>query len=168
MVSEDTLPEDLAAGAAKGADPDHLMALNDLLVGVFNAILRIEENSLDNRITAGTTISEIHTIAAVGMYNKDPMGVVAGRLGVTMATLTTAVNKLEARGLVCRERDSEDRRKVLLSLTKEGRKICRAHDMFHRKMVNDALSGLTPEEEAVFARALTHVKDFFDAQAAQC
>ncbi|MDO4503212.1 MAG: winged helix DNA-binding protein [Coriobacteriia bacterium] len=136
--------------------------LNDLLVDTFDAILRIEEQSLNNRITKGCTIAEIHTIAAVGMYNKDPMGLVAGRLGVTLATLTTAIGRLEKRGLVQRERDQADHRRVLVSLTKEGRKICRAHDMFHRQMVEGALADLTEEEEVVFEGALSKVKHFFD------
>lgn len=136
--------------------------LNDLLTGTFDAILRIEEQSLNNRITKGCTIAEIHTIAAVGMYNKDPMGLVAGRLGVTLATLTTAIGKLEKRGLVVRERDQEDHRRVRVSLTKEGRKICRAHDMFHHQMVDGALAELSEQEEIVFEAALAKVKAFFD------
>ena len=139
--------------------------LNDLLTETFDAILRIEEKSLKNRITQGCTIAEIHTIAAVGMYNKDPMGLVAGRLGVTLATLTTAIGKLEKRGLVVRERDQEDHRRVLVSLTKEGRKICRAHDMFHHQMVDGALSELSEQEEEVFEAALSKVKRFFDERA---
>ena len=49
-----------------------------------------------------------------------------------------------------------------MSLTKEGRKAYRAHELFHRQMVDAALDGLTSEEEAAFARGLSKVKAFFE------
>lgn len=88
---------------------------------------------------------------------------VASRLDVTLATLTAAIGKLVTKGFVQRTRCEADRRQVLVSLTKEGRKAYRAHELFHRQMVDAALDGLTPEEEAAFARGLSKVKAFFRA-----
>ena len=135
-----------------------------LLSGTFNSILRIEEKSLDNRLTHGLTITEVHTIVAVGLHEHNPMNVVAARLGVTLATLTTAVNKLAKKGFIERTRAEDDRRKVLVSLTKKGRQVLRAHNLFHHQMVDDALANLTEDEERVFAIALAKVKAFFDTQ----
>ena len=39
--------------------------INELLVGTFNSILRVEEGVLRNRLTEGLTIAEIHTIHAI-------------------------------------------------------------------------------------------------------
>ena len=139
--------------------------IDDLLSGTFNSILRIEEQSLDNRLTHGLTITEVHTIAAIGLHERNPMNVVAARLNVTLATLTTAVNKLANKGFVERTRAEDDRRKVLVSLTKKGKQVLRAHNLFHHQMIDEALAGLSEEEERVFAEALSKVKAFFDAQA---
>lgn len=136
--------------------------VNELLVETFNSILRVEENALKNRLTRGLTISEIHTIYAIGLNGASPMNVVASRLDVTLATLTAAIGKLVTKGFVQRARCEADRRQVLVSLTKEGRKAYRAHELFHRQMVDAALDGLTPEEEAAFARGLSKVKAFFE------
>lgn len=138
--------------------------IDRLLSGTFNSILRIEERSLDNRLTHGLTITEVHTIVAVGLHDQSPMNVVAARLGVTLATLTTAVNKLAKKGFIERRRAQDDRRKVLVSLTKKGRQVLRAHNLFHHQMIDEALEDLTDEEERVFAEALGKVKAFFDAQ----
>ena len=138
--------------------------IDRLLSGTFNSILRIEEKSLDNRLTHGLTITEVHTIVAVGLHDRNPMNVVAARLGVTLATLTTAVNKLASKGFIERTRAEDDRRKVLVSLTKKGRQVLRAHNLFHHQMIDEALAGLTENEERVFAEALAKVKAFFDAQ----
>ena len=139
--------------------------IDDLLSSTFNSILRIEEKSLSNRLTEGLTISEIHTIDAVGYQDKNPMNVVAARLDITLATLTIAVNKLVEKGYIERERDAADRRKVLISLTKKGRQVFRAHRMFHKKMVDEAVGLLTPEEEEAFLSAITKVNDFFKHKA---
>ncbi|MBC2890357.1 MarR family winged helix-turn-helix transcriptional regulator [Gordonibacter massiliensis (ex Traore et al. 2017)] len=139
--------------------------IDDLLSGTFNSILRIEEQSLDNRLTHGLTITEVHTIVAVGLHERNPMNVVAARLNVTLATLTTAVNKLVKKGFVDRTRAEDDRRKVLVSLTKKGRQVLRAHNLFHHQMIDEALADLSDEEERVFADALAKVKAFFDSQA---
>lgn len=136
--------------------------LDELLSGTFNSILRVEEQSLQNRITDGLTITEVHTIVAVGYRESNPMNVVASRLDVTLATLNSAVNKLAKKGYVKRERSSSDKRKMLVSLTVEGRKVYRAHRLFHKEMVEEALAELTEEEECVLARALGKVKRFFD------
>lgn len=136
--------------------------VNELLVETFNSILRVEEAALQNRLTAGLTISEIHTIHAIGMYEASPMNVIASRLDVTLASCTTAVSKLVEKGYAERKRSEADRRQVLVSLTKSGRKAYRAHELFHREMVDSALEDLTPEEEEVFARGMLKVKEFFD------
>ena len=139
--------------------------IDEMLSSTFNSILRIEEKSLANRLTQGLTISEIHTIDAIGYQERNPMNVVAARLDVTMATLTIAVNKLADKGFVVRERDEADKRRVLISLTKKGRQVYRAHRMFHKRMVDEALAALTPEEEQVFLSAITKVDRFFKEQA---
>lgn len=141
--------------------------VDTLLSDTFNSILRIEERSLKNRLTEGLSIAELHTIVAVGLHETNSMKVVASRLDVTMATLTAAMNKLERKGFVERMRSETDRRQVLVQLTSKGRKAFRAHESFHKKMVDSALSVLTLEEETVFVYALGKIKDFFDKESMQ-
>lgn len=143
---------------------DDLKTLDELLSSTFNSILRIEERSLNNRLTEGLSIAELHTICAVGLHEANPMKVIASRLGITLATLTVMINKLEKRSYVKRERSETDRRQVLVALTAKGRKAMRAHDAFHKKMVESALADLTPEEEGVFVKAVGKIKAFFDAE----
>ena len=138
--------------------------VDTLLSDTFNSILRIEERSLKNRLTEGLSVAELHTIVAVGLHEINSMKVVAKRLDVTMATLTAAMNKLERKGFVERSRSDTDRRQVLVQLTSKGRKAFRAHESFHKRMVDSALAVLTPEEETVFVSAVGKIKEFFDKE----
>lgn len=160
----DSEPEAEDEAAREAAARKRREDINDLLSETFDSVMRIEERSLDNRLTQGLTINEIHTLVAVGMYEQNCMSEVASRMGVTLATLTKVVNKLVSKGYIERARDESDRRKVLLSLTKRGREVVRVHDMFHRRMIDEALGDLSEEEEIVLASSLTKIKAFFDRQ----
>jgi DNA-binding MarR family transcriptional regulator len=50
-------------------------------------------------------------------------GELADAVGLSRGAVTTALDRLEARGLVTRARDSEDRRRVTLTLTPEANRI---------------------------------------------
>ncbi|WP_314921630.1 MarR family winged helix-turn-helix transcriptional regulator [Slackia exigua] len=146
------------------AEQEHRALVNDLLTSTFNSIMSIEERSIELRLTAGLTMSELHTLVAVGMYDKTPVTVVAQRLSVTAATVTAAVNRLVRKGYVERVPSQEDRRKVLLHLTKSGRKAVRAHDLFHARMIDSILDGMDADEEAALLRSVRRIKEFFDKE----
>lgn len=99
-------------------EPD-LKTVNDYLVSVFNDILTIEESELKKSQFNDLSITEMHTIEAIGMYKKKTTSEVAKELSITVGTLTTAINKLVKKGYVERIRSEDDRRVVKLGLTKK-------------------------------------------------
>ncbi len=119
-------------------EPD-LKTVNDYLVSVFNDILTIEESELKKSQFKDLSITEMHTIEAIGMYKKKTTSEVAKELSITVGTLTTAINKLVKKGYVERIRSEDDRRVVKLGLTKKGKLLFRVHQHFHREMVKEHL-----------------------------
>lgn len=148
-----------------GLTRDEYRFLDSIMTKTFNSVMSIEERVLESRLTAGLTIAEVHTIVAIGLHGMSPMKTVAARLGVSVPTVTNAVNRLVKKGHVERVRDDADRRLVLLRLTNSGRKACRAHDLFHKRMVVNAVEGLSRNEVDVLVKALTQVKSFFESEA---
>ena len=137
------------------------ITINELLVQLFNDILQIEEKSLKEGIISDLSITEIHTIEAIGMYAEKSMSEVAQILKITVGTLTTAINKLIKKEYVERKRIEEDRRVVLVKLTKKGKLAYRIHEKFHHDMVNTAIDGLSEEEEEVLISSLDKINKFF-------
>ncbi len=135
--------------------------INEILVQLFNDVLQIEEQSLKNGIFSDVSITEVHTIEVIGMYNERTMSEVAQRLKITVSTLTTAINKLIKKGYVERKRIEEDRRVVLVKLTKKGKLAYKLHQRFHKKMINNAIEGLSLEEEKILLSSLNKLNDFF-------
>ena len=89
------------------------------------------------------------------------MSTVARLLNVTVGTLTIAVNNLVKKGYIQRMRSEEDRRVVLISLTKLGERAYYHHKDFHEKMVLAVLKGLNVEETEALTMALTKLQTFF-------
>lgn len=61
------------------------------------------------------------------------MGEIAARLGYTKPSITGMVDVLEAHGFVIREFSPDDRRKVFISITEEGKKLVNG---LHERMLN--------------------------------
>lgn len=137
-----------------------LQVVNKLLVETFNDILYIEEKALKEGSFNDVSITEVHTIEAIGMYEKKMMSEVAKNLDITVGTLTVAVNKLVKKDYVQRFKSEDDKRIVLIGLTKKGRLLYRVHDKFHKDMVKETINGMSEDETRILAEALGRLNDF--------
>ena len=94
------------------------------------------------------------------MYEKKMMSEVAKNLDITVGTLTVAVNKLVKKDYVQRFKSEDDKRIVLIGLTKKGRLLYRVHDKFHKDMVRETINGMSEDETRILAEALGRLNDF--------
>ncbi|GLC29868.1 MarR family winged helix-turn-helix transcriptional regulator [Clostridium omnivorum] len=135
--------------------------LNELLVENFNDLISIEQKALSEGEFSDLSITEIHTIEAIGMYSARTMSEVAADLDITVGTLTIAINNLVKKGYVERRRAEEDRRVVLIQLNKRGKLAYRIHNKFHMDMIKATIEDITEEEEQVLVKALEKLNNFF-------
>ena len=136
--------------------------LNALLVQLFNDILHIEEKSMKNTEFTNLSITEIHTIEAIGTEGNRTMGEIAHDLRITVGTLTTAINRLIKKGYVERKRIEEDRRVVLVSLTDTGQAVFKAHSIFHKEMIDEIMENFEGYELEILTKSLEKVTIFFE------
>lgn len=141
-----------------------ISVLNELLVDIFNDILTIEQRALSEGEFKDLSITEIHTIEAIGMYEARSMSEVAKDLRITVGTLTTAITNLVKKGYVERKRVEEDRRIVLVQLTKRGKLAYRIHEMFHKDMIKETIKDLSEQEEQVLVGSLEKLNIFFKSK----
>ena len=136
-----------------------------MLVEVYDDVNNIEEYSIKQGAFSDLSITEIHTIEAVGLYGSKTMSEVSAELGITMGTLTIAVDKLIKKDYLERNRSSSDRRIVNVKLTTRGKLAYRIHEKFHLDMVKAIMLDFTPQEEEVLLTALgklnQHLKDIY-------
>ncbi|MEC9485561.1 MAG: MarR family transcriptional regulator [Candidatus Izemoplasma sp.] len=134
--------------------------INELLVEVFNQILSIEQENLKQR---GITLSmnEVHVLEAIVKTEPPTMTNIATRLRVTTGTLTTAVNRLVEKGYVERERLEEDKRRVMVSITKKAYDVLRIHDQFHDEMIDATIKDMKLDEDELLLQSLYNLKEYF-------
>ena len=135
--------------------------LNSFLVDMFGRINKIEERTMAGGLGSAISITEIHIIEKIGAREPLRMGELAGLIGVTLATLAVACDKLGAKGLIRRMRGIEGRRVVNVVLTAKGRAAYEYHKAFHERMIASVLDTLSPEQTAILAQSLEKLQDFF-------
>ena len=145
-------------GGGKMADAQQI---NDFLVDAFGRINKIEERAMTTGLGSAISITEIHIIEKIGLSEPARMSEIAHMLGVTLATMTVACDKLEGKGLVRRARSRSDRRVVQVTLTPRGRAVYEYHRAFHERMISSILDTLSPEQSTVLAQCLEKLQDFF-------
>ena len=134
--------------------------VNELLVEIFNDILTIEKEAISSGPFKDLSITEMHTIEAIGV-GEHTMTDVADKLDITVGTLSTAINRLVNKGYVERNRSELDRRVVEIGLTRQGRLAYKIHEAFHREMVRNMIEGLSMEGNEVLIQSLSNLNNFF-------
>lgn len=133
--------------------------INEALVDVFNNVMWIEEASLRESEFNDISIKDMHTIAAISMYEERTASQVAEMVHLTPSAMTSAIDKLVKKGYVERRRGINDRRVVELALTHRGRTVFRAHQAFHRSMAHSLFDSLSDSDARVVERAIVNLRD---------
>jgi MarR family 2-MHQ and catechol resistance regulon transcriptional repressor len=83
-----------------------------------------------------------------------PVNALGTKVLLTSGSITTAVDRLERRGLVERGGDPKDRRTRIVYLTSAGRKLIRKLFAGHEQAMESAVSVLATDERATLDRLL--------------
>lgn len=141
---------------------DFESSLNDLLVDTFNNILKYEDISLRKITDYAITVTEAHLIDAIAKNDgKATVSEIASILGVSLPTATVAIKKLDKKGFVAKSTCTDDGRRAIITLTKNGKKVYKAHSFFHRKMVRNISSTFKDKEKEVLLSAINKLSEFF-------
>jgi len=142
---------------------DFEKSLNHVLVDTFNMILKYEEISIKRIFSVPVTITEAHMIEAIGAQENEETTVseIASLLSISMPTATVAIKKLESKGFIKKEPCAMDGRRIIISLTDMGKKVERAHRLFHTRMVRNISRQFADDEKDVLYKAVTKLSEFF-------
>jgi len=136
-------------------------SINELLVTLFHKIMSIEEQAIITEEFKDISNNDMHIIEAIGIEEARSVSNVASRLDVTVGTLNIAMNRLEKKEYINRNRSESDKRVVLVTLTEKGRKAFFHHRDFHKKMIRAIVADLSEEEMHSLYGCLSRLMDFF-------
>lgn len=111
----------------------------------------------------GLTASQLLLLQVLDQHGESTAGEIAAHMGITQATTTNLLHKLEDRGLVSRRRSDTDRRKVWLTLTEAGReKLMAAPDDLQERFSHQ-FEALEDWEQSMIIAALERISAMMGA-----
>src|SRR5882757_8244832 len=138
------------------------------LIGLFAGIIkglkadREEEKpeELQRAFDEGS-LGERHFPPLIVLSLEGPLSVseLADRVGLTVATTSLLVGELSKAGLVDRSEDEQDRRRTIVSLTEEIRKIAEPRIQEHLQPFKRTLERLSPAARAHFMEGVRVLND---------
>ena len=137
--------------------------LNQLLVCTYRNVGKLEEGMLHSVSGMEVSIGELHLMEIIG-ESKDKgvlIGELAQRMELTPPTVTVAVNKLALKGYVVKTKSTLDKRSVIVTLTRMGKKVNAAHRYFHEQMVRNIEKLLAPGEREGMLHGMQMLNQFF-------
>ena len=88
-----------------------------------------------------------------------PVGVLAGRVGIEVPTLVRTLTRMEAAGLLRREADPADGRRAIVRLTDRGRELERIVPAILADVTEQAASGMTDADREQLLRLLRELRE---------
>lgn len=109
---------------------------------------------------AGENRLSLRQLSALTMIEseKTTLGDVARRLMVTPAVVTGLIDRLERRGYVRRINSTDDRRRVLLALTDEGRAAAESVTSLLQREMTAVLVSFSPSELEQLDKSLARLR----------
>lgn len=135
--------------------------LIDVLSKAYSKIIYSEEKILKDMVGGSLTVKELHTLEVIytSMANKtNTAGVIAQKLGITLGTCTTNIERLCQKGLVNKVKNDADRRVVYIELTQDGLQAYLKHISMHKKVVSNAIAKLSTSEKVALMNAINKIE----------
>lgn len=104
--------------------------------------------------TAEITLAQLSVLRLL-RNGPQAVGRLGAEIGLSPASVTRLVDRLEHRNLVARSRDSVDRRRVDVTLTSEGERMLGETKVFRGSHMHLAVEAMTSEERRRMASVLT-------------
>src|ERR1700754_4516547 len=133
---------------AKANKTDDLSGIHLWLV-LWKASRAVEEQAQRSIARFGMVMSDFGVLEALlhrGPLNPKQLG---AKVLLTSGSVTAAVDRLAARGLVRREEDAQDRRACIVQLTAAGRRLIERAFAQHRTEMEEPLEGFSIDERKV-------------------
>ena len=112
----------------------------------------------------GLTTPQLVVMRAIGEQGLSTASQLARAVSLSQATITTIIDRLEAKQLVTRERSTEDRRRVQVQLTETGRQALQSAPKPLQERFSARFVALPEWQQYQIVAALKHVATMMDAE----
>jgi MarR family 2-MHQ and catechol resistance regulon transcriptional repressor len=124
---------------------------------LFKAARAVERNALNSIAGLGLGLSDFAILELLLHKGPQPVNLIGRTVLLSSGSITTAIDRLEARKLVQRTANAEDQRSRLVQLTAAGRKLITPAFDKHCRDMEETMAILRPRERQELVRLLKKV-----------
>jgi DNA-binding MarR family transcriptional regulator len=124
-------------------------------------LLRLSDRSAKS--TVGLTGAQLFVMQELGKTPAISLGALAERTRTDQSSVSVVVTRLVDAGLVSRDRDEHDARRLVLTLTRSGRALLQKAPAAVQQSIIGALEALPADDRRRFAVIFTHLVDALGA-----
>jgi MarR family transcriptional regulator, 2-MHQ and catechol-resistance regulon repressor len=121
---------------------------------LWKAAKAMEQTALGSISRVGLGISDFAILELLLHKGPQPVNVIGRKILLTSGSITTAVDRLEAKKLVHRASDPDDRRSRIVALTASGRRLISTAFQQHAADMERAFHALNSRERAALIHLL--------------
>lgn len=138
--------------------------IEEVLVALRRLIRATDLRSKQLSKTVGLTAPQLLLLQTTKRHGEITIGDIARNMSLSQATVTTIVDRLEARDLLVRQKSTRDKRRVYVSLTQQGEAVLEnAPPALHTQLI-EKFKNLEPWEQSMILAALQRLANMMDAE----
>ncbi|MFL6447051.1 MAG: MarR family winged helix-turn-helix transcriptional regulator [Bryobacteraceae bacterium] len=131
---------------------------------LFKAARSVEQNAMASISGLGLGLSDFAVLELLLHKGPQPINVIGKKIFLTSGSITTAIDRLEAKKLVAREPHPDDLRARLVQLTANGQRVIECAFSRHAADMEETMAVLAPAERLQLIRLLKKLGLFASAR----
>lgn len=116
-------------------------------------------------LTTPVPLNQFATLMTLRLEKQATLSEIGQRLQISKQQMTNICDKLLHAGLITKRQDSEDRRRMLISMTSAGEKILDDQNELVRQRFLSSLRGLSKEERTELRHSITNLNHYIEKMA---
>lgn len=138
--------------------------IEDALIALRRVMRATELSSLSLAKKSGLTPTQLISLRVIASVDNATPSYVSAKTTLSQATITTVLDKLEKRGMIARQRDDADKRRLYLRVTDLGRQtIVTAPDILQIQFQR-SFQQLEDWEQSMIVASIQKVAAMLDAE----
>jgi len=136
---------------------------DQVLVSLRQIIRAIDLHSKKLERESGLTGPQLLIMQHIDTPGEMTSGVIARKVSLSQATVTSILDRLERKELLKRERSHTDKRKVIISLTKKGEQALEGAPTLMQESFINAFNQLEDWEQSLILSSVQRLSDMMNA-----
>lgn len=136
---------------------------DQVLISLRQIIRAIDLHSKRLERESGLTGPQLLVLQLIQRAGEITAGVIAREVSLSQATVTSIIDRLERKGILQRQRSTDDKRKVMVSLTEAGEKALEKAPTLMQESFINSFNRLEDWEQALLLSSLQRVASMMNA-----